>query len=383
LNRKAHTGARAACVRFAVKLFRLVRVGMGLMKERVAHIDIAKGIGILLVIFGHNWIVLNNKGEIYNIVYSFHVPLFFFLSGIFLNPNKPFMAMLKEKANTLLKPYFVTVIIVEILFIAFKAANDTFGEYIFGIFYATGPHIRWVWMWFLPHLFLISVFSWFFLNLTRLEKSNFPIQFLALFCLLAIGRLTIRSFWAMPYTWKGHYWKINGLPFSADIGLISSFYFMLGYFIRGWIKNPRFNLLWLAFIAALFFGLHALTEFRTDLNLRRYDSLIFSTALALAGIFMVIEISRLLANFDWLARGFTYLGANSLVILIFHAPLQDYSFDLLAKFSERYFYVAVATFLIAVIGSVVIVELAKRVGFLLSNYSQANKNTGGNDLLPQ
>ncbi len=353
------------------------------MKERVAHIDIAKGIGILLVIFGHNWIVLNNKGEIYNIVYSFHIPLFFFLSGIFFDPYKPFMATLKEKANTLLKPYFVTVIVVEILFIAFKAANDAFGEYIFGIFYATGPHIRWVWMWFLPHLFLISVLSWMFLNLTRLDKSNLPIQFLALFCLLTIGWLTIRSFWAMPYIWKEHPWKINGLPFSADIGLISSFYFMLGYFVRGWIKNPRFNWLWLAFIVALFFGLHKLTEFRTDLNLRRYDSLIFSTALAMAGIFMVIEISKLLANFAWLARGFSYFGANSLVILIFHAPLQDYSFDLLAKFSERYFYVAVATFLIAVIGSVIIVEIVNRVGLLRVSYNPANKSTGGGDLLPQ
>lgn len=341
------------------------------VKTRVTHIDIAKGIGILLVIFGHNWIVLNDKSEIYNIVYSFHVPLFFFLSGIFFSPGKSFPATLKEKADSLLKPYLVTTVFVEILFFIFKANDDPFGESIIGIFYAAGPHIRWVWTWFLPHLFWVSIFSWAFLNLTKLDKANKLIQALALPAMLAIGWLTIRSFWGIPYTWHEHHGKINGLPFSADIGLISSFYFMLGFLARDRLKNPRIHYAWLAFAVALFLGLHALTEFRTDLNLRRYDSLVFSTVLALAGIFIVVEVSRLMANFNWLAKGLSYLGKNSLVILIFHAPLQDHSFDLLARFSGRYFFVAVATYFIAVAGSVLIVELVRRIRFLQAIYRPA------------
>ena len=46
---------------------------MQIMKNRISYIDIAKGIGIFLVIWGH--IILS--GPAYNIIYAFHMPLFF------------------------------------------------------------------------------------------------------------------------------------------------------------------------------------------------------------------------------------------------------------------------------------------------------------------
>jgi fucose 4-O-acetylase-like acetyltransferase len=55
------------------------------MNTRLQHTDIAKGIGILLVVFGHNSIVVDEKRELFNVMYSFHMPLFFFLSGLFFN----------------------------------------------------------------------------------------------------------------------------------------------------------------------------------------------------------------------------------------------------------------------------------------------------------
>ncbi|MGB2551764.1 acyltransferase family protein [Campylobacter sp. MOP51] len=53
------------------------------MKCRQEYIDIAKGIGILLVVIGH----LQLPITIRNIIYSFHMPLFFYLGGI-LYKNK-------------------------------------------------------------------------------------------------------------------------------------------------------------------------------------------------------------------------------------------------------------------------------------------------------
>lgn len=59
---------------------------------RETWVDYAKGIGIILVVFGHANRGLYSSGiyispEIYhyldNIIYSFHMPLFFFLSGLF------------------------------------------------------------------------------------------------------------------------------------------------------------------------------------------------------------------------------------------------------------------------------------------------------------
>ena len=63
--------------------------------QRIAWIDWAKAIGILLVLWGQ-WI------------YSFHIPLFFFISG-YLAKNSyqlPFKAFAKKYARSLVIPYF-------------------------------------------------------------------------------------------------------------------------------------------------------------------------------------------------------------------------------------------------------------------------------------
>ncbi|WP_154062153.1 acyltransferase family protein [Klebsiella michiganensis] len=57
-------------------------------------IDNVKGIGILLVIAGH---ILS--GAISDIIFIFHMPLFFFLGG-FLLSTKPFSIFLKKKDTT-------------------------------------------------------------------------------------------------------------------------------------------------------------------------------------------------------------------------------------------------------------------------------------------
>lgn len=46
--------------------------------------DNAKGFGILLVIWGH---LFSLNGIPFSIIYSFHMPLFFFISGRFLTSH--------------------------------------------------------------------------------------------------------------------------------------------------------------------------------------------------------------------------------------------------------------------------------------------------------
>lgn len=53
--------------------------------SRVLGIDIARGLGIAAVVLGHNWIVLHEKGELFRVIYSFHLPLFFFFLAYFLS----------------------------------------------------------------------------------------------------------------------------------------------------------------------------------------------------------------------------------------------------------------------------------------------------------
>lgn len=78
------------------------------MKRRVDWIDIAKGLCILLVVFGHE---LTWDDGLRYAIYAFHIPMFFILSGmtVFLSgelENK-FEIFLKRNINGLFRPYII------------------------------------------------------------------------------------------------------------------------------------------------------------------------------------------------------------------------------------------------------------------------------------
>ena len=74
-------------------------------RERIYYLDIARGISILAVIWGH--IMLSGWTNV--LVYAFDIPLFLFLSGMMFHPDriKTFAALLKRLFRKLLVPYFL------------------------------------------------------------------------------------------------------------------------------------------------------------------------------------------------------------------------------------------------------------------------------------
>jgi fucose 4-O-acetylase-like acetyltransferase len=97
---------------------------------RLEWIDYAKGIGIILVVYGHVVIGINNAGIVasatetlqlfpkysLDLIYTFHMSLFFFLSGLVAdgNPSKSqgdFQSLFWKKVKTIAYPYFVWSII--------------------------------------------------------------------------------------------------------------------------------------------------------------------------------------------------------------------------------------------------------------------------------
>jgi fucose 4-O-acetylase-like acetyltransferase len=87
---------------------------------RVSAIDTAKGIGIVLVVYGH--IVGPDLGPLGNewwpitnhYLYSFHMAFFFFLAGyvFFLRPPGQWVPRVRKSAAKLIPAYFVFVVIV-------------------------------------------------------------------------------------------------------------------------------------------------------------------------------------------------------------------------------------------------------------------------------
>lgn len=77
-----------------------------MMIERIHWIDLLKGLGIFFVILGHT--IKNN--DLYVWIYSFHMPLFFFISGYLTEPRnsiKDYNQYIWKKCKNLLFPFFI------------------------------------------------------------------------------------------------------------------------------------------------------------------------------------------------------------------------------------------------------------------------------------
>ena len=80
--------------------------------EQWKWVDIAKGIGIILVFLGHFDIPNILRVEIY----TFHIPLFFFLSGVVFNSDKPIKRFLGDEAKRMIVPYYCWAFFYFVLF---------------------------------------------------------------------------------------------------------------------------------------------------------------------------------------------------------------------------------------------------------------------------
>lgn len=73
--------------------------------KRLKHIDTAKGLGIILVVWGHSLIEFGHY-----IIYMFHMPLFFYLSGIF-HRQGGYVELLSKKFRGLIVPLVIFMVI--------------------------------------------------------------------------------------------------------------------------------------------------------------------------------------------------------------------------------------------------------------------------------
>jgi hypothetical protein len=109
-------------------------------------------------------------------------PLFVFFSGVFLNIDRPFFESVIRKADGLLKPYLVVLLVLGMVYAAMGALLL---PYIVGVLYATGPTIALVPLWFLPHLFICLLAGIAVLQLCkRLALPRYGYIFLLLFLLM-------------------------------------------------------------------------------------------------------------------------------------------------------------------------------------------------------
>ena len=73
---------------------------------RIKYIDMLKAVCTILVILGH---MSYTPSQVKLLLYIFHIPLFFFLSGMTLNISKynSFFEFTKKKIQTIIIPCFL------------------------------------------------------------------------------------------------------------------------------------------------------------------------------------------------------------------------------------------------------------------------------------
>lgn len=69
-------------------------------RDRLEWVDVARGVGIVAVVIGHVW----TTGALREAVYSFHMPLFFILSGYLSKPRPPLQFTLRQLKGQM-RPY--------------------------------------------------------------------------------------------------------------------------------------------------------------------------------------------------------------------------------------------------------------------------------------
>lgn len=340
------------------------------MTRRNATIDIARGLGIILVVLGHNWIVLHERDELFRVIYSFHLPLFFFLSGLFLKDSARLGDFALSRADALLKPYAVVLVLLGIAeMLAPKlvpVADTTPLAYFSGVLYATAPTIAWTPLWFLPHLFVATVFSLAILRATRTLANRTAWLFVVACVLLAVGIASISRFWQIDTTALRFMGldRLPGLPWSLDLLFISTPCILFGFLLAKPVAAMRFSLLWFGAAALAFAALHVFFDEAMDLNLRVYGMPLVSTLQAVLGVYLVLSASSLLQRFAALQRPLAYIGAASLFILLFHYVVQGRAFLVLSHFSRNEVLVGGASFVAGVVLPLLLLELVRRQRFM-------------------
>lgn len=139
-------------------------------QTRIEWLDVAKGLGMLLVVLGHLWYKCSFS-IVNQIIYTFHMPMFFILSGfIFKKGDLKFGSFVATKSKRLLLP----TLIFFVLGVAFLllCSNESFAAILRKFFFIDGICPYNDPCWYFVTLFQLVIVS-YFLNL---DKSSYLLK---------------------------------------------------------------------------------------------------------------------------------------------------------------------------------------------------------------
>lgn len=268
--------------------------------------DAAKGIAMVLVFYGHlgdYWFPAIKTT--FAIVYLFHMPLFFFLSGLFFHARNSFGQLIRRRAYQLLVPYYVFSCLMlgkpigHMLFPQIYAGktsstvNGSAWQEILAIVFNTTNGL-----WFFWSLFWASLFLWVIIKVLKDNK----ISIILLSAVLLILDVVVQ-----------HYVTV-ALPFTMNRVLSSTAYVALGYALREHVLSLSRKAGWMLFIVfVLLFASVSFVYILIHSNNWLLVQLIAVVA-ALCGVTMTVAFARIMPTLRWVQE----IGISTLVYYSFN-----------------------------------------------------------------
>ena len=276
-------------------------------QERLPYVDIAKGIAIWLMIVGHMYI--SDQVSIY--IYSFHMPLFFFISGMFFRKDKSFFMNLESTIRGLLIPYlFFSIIGLTICWIS---------PYVHPELYHNMSGIN----------IFIAAFNGIFIGVDQVTATSFlplgPLWFLMALFVIRVFCSAISSIIKNEYLWAtvciivsiAMYYLLTTNVYSLRSGMMATPFFVVGFLVR----KVNFTIIKYKSIVLVLLLLYFI--FVVPLNGKcESDAAIYGNWMAIYYINAIVGSLLVLIISTYAAYKNSYLqkiGRNTLVILGMHS----------------------------------------------------------------
>ena len=283
---------------------------------RFFEIDIAKGIGIVLVVLGHA-LAYGCPNRLFTMIYAFHMPLFFFLSGFVFKPKNSVFDFVLGKIKSLLLPLVFFQFADNVIFYILKVAGK---ESCYGLVNFGG-------LWFITTLFYVSCLYYMIgeVALRNNKHRNIVLFFISLVSLV-LGLKFAKCMVNMP-----------NIPIATTA--VAIFFYAIGgdtqrlvrpFFSK--LSDRRFGRITLLSAAGglMFFIWWYTGSMPCEINMyrNRYVNNLCFPFVAICGIFSVLFLGMVLHR----NRVFEWLGRHSLIIYISHIPM----WKVIDRFFEKY-----------------------------------------------
>lgn len=283
------------------------------MSNRVVWVDIAKGLGIVLVIAGH---LFRSDSYASALIFSFHMPLFFFLAGVVEHDcNLKFSEYLKKGLKGLILPWCIFYMIglavtlcIPAWFAGFDISLTPAAIYTMS---AENVHVGQIW--FLACLFNVKILFYIF-NRVIIRSKHVPyIIFSLMVITIAQKFLEEFGFIFLPY---------QLLPFRLGDALIGLLFFTIGYAYKNYKDEPSQRVNFLTFLICLALVLASPYNGHVNIASMYLAQDYFFYIFAFAGIYLTVLIAKYIEKCSWgyqNKRLLQYMGRNSLYMFALHS----------------------------------------------------------------